>query len=286
MKRILFSILVVLLFGSVSMAGPVISKQGSAAGGTGAMATDVLWDAKGDLAVGTGSNTGAKLTIGTNYQVLHVATDTPGWTSTLGATGTRLTKGWFTDLEITNAPTINGGSFLTGIGGAAVGQTFYIGTTQVAINRASASLTLAGLTLTAPDIGAATGTSLLATGRIDGTVGMVLSTANSATTISSTDNKSSYYMNQGDSAAHSVYTLPTAAAGLQYCVRNYTGITQVIKFQTSASGQYIDLDGTNTGSGKAVKSGGAAGDAGCVVGVDATHWMFYTNKGTWAIDNT
>lgn len=36
---------------------------------------------------------------------------------------------------------------------AAVGQTFYIGTTQVAINRASAALTLAGLTLTTPDIG-------------------------------------------------------------------------------------------------------------------------------------
>lgn len=39
-------------------------------------------------------------------------------------------------------------------------QTFYIGTTQVAINRASNALTLAGITLTTPDIGAATGTSL------------------------------------------------------------------------------------------------------------------------------
>jgi len=38
-------------------------------------------------------------------------------------------------------------------GYALVGQTFYIGTTQVAINRASAALTLAGITLTTPDIG-------------------------------------------------------------------------------------------------------------------------------------
>ena len=38
-------------------------------------------------------------------------------------------------------------------GKAATGQTFYIGTTQVAINRASAALTLAGITLTTPDIG-------------------------------------------------------------------------------------------------------------------------------------
>lgn len=36
---------------------------------------------------------------------------------------------------------------------APVAQTFYIGTTQVAINRGSAALTLAGITLTTPDLG-------------------------------------------------------------------------------------------------------------------------------------
>jgi len=41
-----------------------------------------------------------------------------------------------------------------------------IGTTAVTLNRASAGLTLAGLTLTTPNIGAATGTSLAATGAI------------------------------------------------------------------------------------------------------------------------
>jgi hypothetical protein len=51
---------------------------------------------------------------------------------------------------------------------AAVGQTMHIGTTSVAINRASAALTLAGITLTTPVIGAATGTSLLATGEVSG----------------------------------------------------------------------------------------------------------------------
>ena len=39
---------------------------------------------------------------------------------------------------------------------AVVAQTMYIGTTQVAINRGSAALTLAGITLTTPNIGAAT----------------------------------------------------------------------------------------------------------------------------------
>lgn len=36
------------------------------AGGAGAVATDTIWDAKGDLAVGTGSNTASRLAVGTN----------------------------------------------------------------------------------------------------------------------------------------------------------------------------------------------------------------------------
>jgi hypothetical protein len=39
-------------------------------GASGAMATDALWDAAGDLAQGTGANTGAKLTAGTAGYVL------------------------------------------------------------------------------------------------------------------------------------------------------------------------------------------------------------------------
>ena len=72
-------------------------------------------------------------------------------TGSLAATGARVTKGWFTDIESTNDITI-GGTALAAIY-AAIAQTFYIGTTQVAINRASAALTLAGITLTTPDIG-------------------------------------------------------------------------------------------------------------------------------------
>lgn len=126
---------------------------------------------------------------------------------------------------------------------------------------------------------------VISSGRVDGLVGLTLSTAGSPTTISSTNNKVAFYLNQGNSEANSVYTLPTAAAGLQYCVRNYTGIVQPIKFQTSAAGQYIDLDGTNTASGKAVKSSGALADSACVVGVDATHWILFQQCGTWTIDN-
>lgn len=39
-------------------------------GAAGPVATDAIWDAKGDLAVGTGANTASKLTLGTDGYVL------------------------------------------------------------------------------------------------------------------------------------------------------------------------------------------------------------------------
>ena len=45
----------------------------SHASGAGDVATDAIWDAKGDLAVGTGANTAAKLTVGSNGKVLMAA---------------------------------------------------------------------------------------------------------------------------------------------------------------------------------------------------------------------
>ena len=46
-----------------------------------------------------------------------------------------------------------GATLRTSIGCAAIAQTMYIGTTSVAINRGTGALTLAGITLTTPDIG-------------------------------------------------------------------------------------------------------------------------------------
>ncbi|OQB09558.1 MAG: hypothetical protein BWY21_00725 [Parcubacteria group bacterium ADurb.Bin216] len=71
---------------------------------------------------------------------------------------------------------------------AETSQTFYIGTTQVAINRTSAALTLAGITLTAPDIGtpsAGVVTNLTGTAsiNINGTVGATTPAAGTFTTV-------------------------------------------------------------------------------------------------------
>lgn len=63
-----------------SVTGPFISSAGS-----GAVATDTIWDAAGDLVVGTGANTGAKLTVGSAGALLEVVSGTPAWRGHVGA---------------------------------------------------------------------------------------------------------------------------------------------------------------------------------------------------------
>jgi hypothetical protein len=67
---------------------PTGIKWAAVVGGGGALiATDPLWDAKGDLAVGTGADTASKLTVGTNGQVLTAdSTQTTGvkWATAAG----------------------------------------------------------------------------------------------------------------------------------------------------------------------------------------------------------
>lgn len=48
-------------------------------GSGGGMATDTLWDATGDLAVGSGANTGARLAVGSTDRLLKVVGGTAAW---------------------------------------------------------------------------------------------------------------------------------------------------------------------------------------------------------------
>ncbi len=149
----------------------------------------------------------------------------------------------------------------------------------------SSGTAITNAALTTPSIGAATGTSLLATGNVDGKAPVDVTTGASAT-LGGTF-KSGYTINENATAATAVaYTLPTASAGLQYCVGNgYNGSaanTGVITLNTSASGQFlIWTDGTLSATGGNTTSGGAGGDFACVIGVDSTHWMFRPSNGTW-----
>lgn len=62
--------------------GKYLTTDGSAlswatVSGSGDVATDAIWDAKGDLAVGTGANTASKLTVGTDGHVLSADSSEP-----------------------------------------------------------------------------------------------------------------------------------------------------------------------------------------------------------------
>lgn len=64
-----------------------------AGGGGGNLATDTLWDAPGDLAIGSGSNTGERLPKGTNGQILQAGGATIGWVDAFIANLTSLQHG-------------------------------------------------------------------------------------------------------------------------------------------------------------------------------------------------
>lgn len=133
-------------------------------------------------------------------------------------------------------------------------------------------------TLATAFAGAVTAPSFAATGIVDGEA-PITTTTTTPVTLGGTYHSGYTFNNDGATAV--TYTLPTAAAGLQYCVANYTGATGTLKVATSATGQFIDNAGANTASGGYVISGGALGDAGCFVGMSSTNWKLYIQGGTW-----
>jgi hypothetical protein len=138
----------------------------------------------------------------------------------------------------------------------------------------------------APAIGAATAASLLATGIVDGKAPLTITTGSSAT-LGGTYN-SGYTLNQESTPATAVtYTLPAAAAGKQFCIKNSyngtAGTTGALRFSTSGAGQYIIYNGNLSGSNGYLISAGALGDSACLVGVDATHWEAYIQVGAWTL---
>jgi hypothetical protein len=152
-------------------------------------------------------------------------------------------------------------------------------------------------TLVTPALGAATATSLLATGIVDGQAPVVATTGSSCTIgtasgCTTVAYNSGYVFNQETTPSTAVtYTLPTPAAGLQYCFKNSVNSTPAadtgtikILVATKAS-QFIDLNGTETTTTNGyIISGGAAGDAACVVGVSSTLWEAFVSQGTWTAD--
>ena len=90
---------------------------------------------------------------------------------------------------------------------------------------------------------------------------------------------SAYLYNNASGAI--TYNLPAGVAGYQRCYRNATGKSGSITVAVATSNS-IDLNGLNgTTSTGTLVSGGALGDAVCLVSDTTNHWYAYVQKGSW-----
>lgn len=78
-------------------------------------------------------------------------------------------------------------------------------------------------------------------------------------------------------------TLPTPAAGSQFCIRNDAAVTTVITISAISGVQYENtaFSGYGTVTTGTMTSGGALGDKICLLGRDSTHYLVGTFIGTW-----
>lgn len=143
--------------------------------GTPAIGTDALtftqFSGAGAIVAGAGlTKTGSTIDVIGTADRITVAADsidiasTYAGQSTITTVGTITTGTWggsFSAVSGANLTSLTAGNLSGTIPSAVLGNsTVYIGTTGVALNRTSGALTLAGLTLTTPDIGVATATSV------------------------------------------------------------------------------------------------------------------------------
>jgi len=78
------------------------------------------------------------------------------------------------------------------------------------------------------------------------------------------------------------WALPTAAAGMSFCVYSTTAAAIVINPDDSDD---ITLNGTLLADGDSITSASGAGDFICMVAIDAVHWYTLGRSGTWTDTN-
>ena len=76
------------------------------------------------------------------------------------------------------------------------------------------------------------------------------------------------------------FTLPAAAAGLNYCVFNYAGSDVIIEFTDSAD---VALNEVNSAGDSITNT--TAYDSICLTAIDAVNWITVSSIGTWADGN-
>lgn len=82
------------------------------------------------------------------------------------------------------------------------------------------------------------------------------------------------------SVVSATFTLPAAAAGLNYCVFNYSGSDVIIEFTDSAD---VALNEVNSAGDSVTNT--TAYDSICLTAIDAVNWVTISSLGTWADGN-
>ncbi len=97
-------------------------------------------------------------------------------------------------------------------------------------------------------------------------------------------NTGNYILQPTTAASENYLNLPATVVGKRYCVENSTtgsvAVTGVISITPPAS-SYIVYKGVIGTISTAATTAGAAGDQGCFLAIDATHWELTSSLGTW-----
>ena len=100
MKKHIVILIISILLPFLAYADPIGDSGGiHGGGGSGAsvsVATDPIFDAAGDMVIGTGANTAARVAPGTQYQVWQMGAVLPFWSSTISLSSIDMTSGTFT----------------------------------------------------------------------------------------------------------------------------------------------------------------------------------------------
>ena len=271
--------------------GLLVGAAGTSTGGIGEVVFDVSGTGDIERWYSGGSVSNGVYTIGTLEGNLSAtgALTVKSIPSAGAIGGTTPSTGAFTTLTGTSSITLgaNGGTGGSVVINGSTSGSATINASATGVLALPSGTTVTNLSATTPALGAATATSLLATGIVDGTAPITITTGTTAN-LGSTYNSGYTFNQEGTAGTGVTYTLPATAVGKQYCVQN-SGTTGVVNIGVLTvyppSSSFVILNGVvNTvggGGTHGVASAGAAGDGACFVAIDATHWEVFPLKGTW-----
>jgi hypothetical protein len=196
-------------------------------------------------------------------------------TGDIGSTGTKITKGWYTDLAVTNA-----------IAGSVTGNA----ATVTSYTPASGSLTLSGADAVTITTTATTNVTLPTTGTVatlagtETLTGKTIAAGSNTATIFTESHAASHTLSAAECyggvyyvTAAATLTLPAVAAGMHLTVITIGAVA--VSVDPNAS-DLIYLDGTALDDGDKVTNASTAGDIAVLTYYDATGWHASTNSWT------